>query len=72
MPSSSCDFAAMLRPYKARVDVEFHRLLAQELRGIDISAEIRAVMNSLLWIERLTADHQDIFSCRCWHETEAL
>ena len=71
MRNSSCIFAGHLRPIRDQIRVEFSRLLSRELHdGIDITAELRVVMDSLLWVERLAADHESIFQCQCWQRSE--
>ena len=59
---ADCRFpAAGLREYQAD--------LQAKLRALVVCDETpRVLMNSLLWIERLAADHEDIAGCRCWHE----
>jgi hypothetical protein len=66
MPSSLCTFpVAGLRAYRDALLSDVRELVAAELH-----ADVRVQMQSLYWIERLAADHEDIAGCRCWH-TEA-
>ena len=60
----NCRFPAdELRAYRESLQADVRALVV-----CDLDADVRAQMDSLLWIERLAADHEDIAGCRCWRE----
>jgi hypothetical protein len=64
----SCKFpAAALRAYHAELIAD-----VKVLEEVGLGADLRPYMSTILSIERLRLDHEEVAGCRCWYTPAEL
>lgn len=65
MPHTCVFPSAELQRYRDSLYAEIRKLVKA-----DLYADLRVQMQSLLWIERLAADHEDLTGCSCFPDPQ--